>query len=281
MDKTILTEGYDPFREEAIERGFYSEELMTKLAEVGSLQNLPKEFIIPQEVLDIYKTSHDVSPEWHVKMQAAFQKGTDNSVSKTINMQAGCTIEDVSNAYMLAYETGCKGVTIYRDGSKEDQVLSFGTNGHKPEATIPQELPSELEAKRYKLSTGHGSMYVNLSTHQGNLVEIFANQGKAGGCDSALIEAITRLATLCLKGGIESNVIANQLRGITCCPAWDDGVLVKSGPDAIGIALQRFAGSNISPVPDRSGLLCPDCYGLVVTEEGCLTCHSCGWSKCV
>ena len=282
MDKTILTEGYDPFREEAIERGFYSEELMVKLAEVGTLNNLPQGFDIPQEVLDIYKTSHDISPEWHVKMQAAFQKDTDNSVSKTINMQAECTVQDIYDAYMFAYETGCKGVTVYRDGSKSNQVLSFGENGHQPENTIPRVRPPEVDGKSYKIRTGHGNMYITLN-YVGDriLIETLASQGKAGGCDSAQTEAITRLATLCLKNNVDPKEISAQLRGITCCPIWDDGVSVKSGPDAIAIAMERFLGSTTSPVPDRSGLLCPDCFNPVDYQEGCMNCHSCGWSKCL
>ena len=282
MDKTILTEGYDPFREEAIERGFYSDELMTKLAEVGSLGNLPKDFDIPSDVLSIYKTSHDVPASWHIRMQAAFQRGTDNSVSKTINMPTNCSILDIAEAYMLAYETGCKGVTVYRDGSKNNQVLSFGTNGHKPENSIPLARPPEVDGKSYKIRTGHGNMYITLN-YVGDriLIETLASQGKAGGCDSAQTEAITRLATLCLKNNVDPKEIASQLRGITCCPIWDDGVNVKSGPDAIAIALERFLGSPTSAVPDRSGLLCPDCYIPVVFEAGCPTCHSCGWSKCI
>lgn len=279
MDQTILTEGYDPFREEAISKGFYSEELMVKLAEVGSLRDLPKGFDVPQDVLSVYKTSHDISPEWHIKMQAAFQRETDNSVSKTINMRAEATVEDVSDAYMLAYEMDCKGVTVYRDGSKGGQVLSFGANGDKPAELSVR--PAELEGRTYKMRTGHGNMYITLNYSGTGLVEAFAMQGKAGGCDSAQMEAITRLVTLCFKGGIDPKEIASQLRGITCCPIWDDGVSVKSGPDAIGIALERFIGSPTSPVPDRSGLLCPDCFNPVDYQEGCLNCHSCGWSKCL
>lgn len=283
MDHTILTEGYDPFREKAMEGGYYSEELMSTLAEVGSLEALPKEMkdTIPKDVLSVFRVSHDISPEWHVYMQAAFQENTDNSVSKTINLPAKATVEDVRESYIQAFTLGCKGVTVYRDGSKSDQVLSFGSNGRSPTTNILPTRPRSVDGKTEKVVTGHGNIYVTLNHWDGELREVFATQGKAGGCDAAQMEAVSRLTTLCLKGGIDPKEVSAQLRGITCCPAWDDGIQVRSGPDAIAIAMDRFLGSPISPIPDRGGLVCPDCYSFVISQEGCMDCPTCGWSKCV
>ena len=122
MDNDELLEVNPYFEKVAKERGFYSRELMDAIARKGSIRDMKE---IPEDVRQVFVTAHDVTPEWHVRMQAAFQKYTDNAVSKTVNLPRDATVEDVLKVYDLAYELGCKGVTIYRDGSKENQVLSF------------------------------------------------------------------------------------------------------------------------------------------------------------
>ena len=320
MDNTRLVEGNPYFEAVARHEGFYSTELMEQLAEKGSLAELDGE--IPQWVKDVFRTSHDITPEWHVRMQAAFQRYTDNSVSKTINFPHSATGEDVAEAYVLAYETGCKGITVYRDGSKAGQVLSTGEtgkyvlNGVEGHAAAPiteaglahrkpQQRPQQIKGVTERVRTGHGNMYVTINfDDEDKPFEVFGTLGKAGGCDSAQLEAISRLVSLALRSGIEPHEVISQLRGITCCPAWDSGTLVRSSPDAVALALERQLAEEaddlarratdavqlkFSAEPVRLGMngngdyvtrKCPDCNAPVIAQEGCLMCVSCGWNRC-
>ena len=320
MDNTRLVEGNPYFEAVARHEGFYSTELMEQLAEKGSLAELDGE--IPQWVKDVFRTSHDITPEWHVRMQAAFQRYTDNSVSKTINFPHSATGEDVAEAYMLAYETGCKGITVYRDGSKAGQVLSTGETGKHvlngveghaaapvTEAGLahrkPRQRPQQIKGVTERVRTGHGNMYVTINfDDEDKPFEVFGTLGKAGSCDSAQLEAISRLVSLALRSGIEPHEVISQLRGITCCPAWDSGTLVRSSPDAVALALERQLAEEaddlarratdavqlkFSAEPVRLGMngngdyvtrKCPDCNAPVIAQEGCLMCVSCGWNRC-
>ena len=248
MDNTRLVEGNPYFEAVARNEGFYSQELMEQLAQKGSLHDLD----VPEWVKDVFRTSHDITPEWHVRMQAAFQEYTDNSVSKTINFPNSATVAEVAEAYMLAYETGCKGITVYRDGSKEGQVLSTGGTGSQasedgetgevsPAVRVMRDRPRQIQGITERVHTGHGNMYVTINfQEEGKPFEVFSTLGKAGGCDSAQLEAISRLASLALRSGVGVQDVVEQLKGITCCPFWDEGTLVRSGPDAVALALQRF-----------------------------------------
>ena len=313
MDRTRLVEVNPYFEAVARSEGFYSQELMEQLAETGSLEELD----VPGWVKDIFRVSRDISPEWHVRMQAAFQTHTDNSVSKTINFPYDATTGDISQAYMLAYETGCKGITVYRDGSKSEQVLSTGdTTKHgsdAPAEEVPayratRARPREIHGVTERVRTGHGNMYITVNfDDQQQPFELFSTLGKAGGCDSAQLEAISRLVSLALRSGIDAQNIVDHLRGITCCPAWDEGTLVRSAPDAVALALERHlrshgTGTDGSPAsaPEATQLRfmteavawkeggyqsshrCPDCNGPVEFREGCLSCADtfCGWNKC-
>ena len=306
MDNTRLVEGYPYFQAVARHEGFYSPELMEQLAERGSLETID----VPQWVKDVFRTSHDISPEWHVRMQAAFQKHTDNSVSKTINFPKDATVDEVRRAYMLAYDLGCKGITVYRDGSKDGQVLSFaGSKEHEepePSQTLtPRERPQTTQGVTERVRTGHGNMYVTINFEEDTKpFEVFGALGKAGGCDSAQLEAISRLVSLALRSGIDPANVIEQLRGITCCPAWDSGTLVRSSPDALALAMERHldahghrAGARDStgtamqltftPQPvsangngHQPAKKCPDCNGSVIFQEGCQSCVACGWNKC-
>ena len=302
MDNTRLVEGNPFFEAVARKEGFYSQELMEQLAERGSVRSLDD---MPQWVKLLFITSHDVTPAWHVRMQGAFQVSTDNAVSKTINFPHEATIEDVADSYMLAYKLGCKGITIYRDGSKENQVLSPGQGQGEAEtpprdeaaALAPRVRPQGMPGLTERLRTGHGNMYITINFDEENKpFEVFSTLGKAGGCDSAQLEAISRLVSLALRSGITSQEVVDQLRGITCCPIWDSGVLVRSGPDAVALALERALSG---PAPqargqlklfsareshtgngDRPGSRCPDCNTPLAYQEGCLLCTSCGWNRC-
>ena len=283
MDNDRLIEVNPYFEAVAKQEGFYSEELMQELTQKGSLETLE----VPPWVKEVFRVSHDISPEWHVKIQAAFQKHTDNSVSKTINFPHSATKEDVANAYMLAYETGCKGITIYRDGSKDNQVLSIGTTEHQIELplhvnghAIPKNRPQVMKGVTERVLTGHGKMYITINFDDtGKPFEVFSALGKAGGCDSAQLEAISRLTALALRSGVDPSQVIDQLRGITCCPAWDDGTLVRSGPDALAIALSRHLENHVD-IGDWRLTKCPECDGQTYYQEGCVKCMSCGWNRC-
>ena len=305
MDNTKLVEGNPYFEAVARQEGFYSEELMEDLARTGSLEHLD----IPQWVKDVFRVSHDIEPDWHVKMQGAVQKYVDNSVSKTINFPSDATVDEIAGAYMLAYELGCKGITVYRDGSKSGQVLSTGETGKTEEEAedflTPRQRPQSIRGVTERVRTGHGNMYVTINFDEADTpFELFGNLGKAGGCDSAQLEAISRLVSLALRSGIEPNTVIEQLRGITCCPAWDEGTLVRSGPDAVALALERHTGETHTQAEATELQLkftpqvlgngnghgrgneilnarkCPECNTPVIFEEGCMKCVACGWNKC-
>ena len=324
MDNTRLVEGNAFLEAVARHEGFYTPELMERLASVGSLEDLH----VPEWVKNVFRVSHDIDPRWHVRMQAAFQEYTDNAVSKTINFSHEATVDDVAEAYRSAYTLGCKGITVYRDGSKAEQVLSTGSGSQEtaddnladpndPDAVkiiglgsrVPRRRPRQIHGITERVRTGHGNMYVTVNMDaDGMPFEVFGAMGKAGGCDAALLEAVSRLVSLALRAGIDPSEVTRQLRGITCCPAWDNGVLVGSGPDAVALVLDNIinggdalesapAGVQLSlaggptengsnghapgPVyPTGFSQRCPECNGGVVNQEGCLTCYSCGWNKC-
>ena len=275
MDRTRLVEGNNYFEAVARNEGFYSEELMEQLAAVGSLEDLD----VPGWVKEVFRVSHDIDPRWHVKMQGAFQKYTDNAVSKTINFPHDATVADVAEAYQSAYSLGCKGITVYRDGSKAEQVLSTGAtdaastdgavgNGtptavveiEVPGPRVPRERPRQIHGITERVRTGHGNMYVTVNMDGDNRpFEVFGTMGKAGGCDAALLEAVSRLVSLALRAGIDTSEVTRQLRGITCCPAWDDGTLVRSGPDAVAIVLDKLTEgmAGESGAPDGVQLTLP------------------------
>ena len=270
MDRTRLVEGNNYFEAVARNEGFYSEELMEQLAAVGSLEDLD----VPGWVKDVFRVSHDIDPRWHVKMQGAFQKYTDNAVSKTINFPHDATMADVAEAYQSAYALGCKGITVYRDGSKAEQVLSTGATDAASESgasaavveievpgpRVPRERPRQTRGITERVRTGHGNMYVTVNLDDaGRPFEVFGTMGKAGGCDAALLEAVSRLVSLALRAGIDTSEVTRQLRGITCCPAWDDGTLVRSGPDAVAIVLDKLTEGTAgeSGAPDGVQLTLP------------------------
>lgn len=265
----------------------------------------------------IYRTAMKVSAEAHVKMQAVWQKHVTNSVSKTINLPNSATVQDVKDAYRLAWETGCKAVTVYRDGSKSMQVLETGATKEEDVSgedhlKVPRQRPVSVTGVTDRVRTGHGTMFVNITfDEEGHPFEVFATLGKSGSSDSAYLEAIARLSSMSLRAGIDPEQIIDQLKGITDVPAWDGGTLVRSAPDAVALALSRhltkedsrnnitsmvgnsaqlglFPSSTTSldspDIPDTpdtpSGAKCPDCSGYLLHQEGCLSCLDCGYSKC-
>jgi len=226
---------------------------------------------------DYFVTAHDIAPEGHIKMQAAFQKYVDNSVSKTINLPHGATLKDVEKAYLLAYDLGTKGITIYRDGCREDQVLMKGAPAEK---RLPQERPDTLTSVTDKIKTGFGNLYVTITYFNQKPFEVFASIGKSGYTTMADAEAIGRLVSLALRSGVDPKEVVNQLKGIGGSePIFTEGGLVTSIPDAIAKVLERHFGEVKNNAKDLFQSICRMC-GATLPDEKCPTCPNCGWNKC-
>ncbi|NLL05431.1 MAG: vitamin B12-dependent ribonucleotide reductase [Clostridiaceae bacterium] len=260
MDNDELIEVNPLFKQIAVIDGFYSDELMRRIANKGTIHGFPE---IPKSVQKVFVTSHDISPQWHVKMQAAFQKYTDNAVSKTVNLRNEATKEDVSEVFLQAYKTYCKGVTIYRDGSRDLQVLNIGkvkgkeqelsseqTDKTSVNSIVPRQRPEIATGFTEKVKIGCGNLYVTVNYDENGICEVFTNTGRAGGCPSQS-EATARLVSIALRSGIDHKHIVEQLKGIRCpSTIRQKGLKVMSCPDAIGRLIEKVAkiqnGSNIA-----------------------------------
>lgn len=286
----------NPIFEKAVrDAGLYSQDLMEKVSETGSISHLEE---IPEDLKKVFVTSHDISPEWHIRMQAAFQKYTDNAVSKTINFKRDATREDIRMSFELAYELGCKGVTVYRDGSRENQVLNVGSKISEEDKlkVSPRKRPQITNGVTQKIETGCGHLYVTINSDEIGACEVFTQMGKVGGCASAQLEAIGRLVSLCLRSNVKIESIIRQLKGIRCpSPMWHKGEMITSCSDGIAKSLESFLqidngmqnpNKKLNPeIPTtkrryRASGICPDCGSQIEHSEGCLKCNSCGWSKC-
>lgn len=292
------------FERKIKDAGLYSEELMETISEAGSLKDIPE---IPDEIKRVFITSHDISPEWHIKMQAAFQNYTDNAVSKTINFPEHAGKDDIKRSFLLAYELNCKGVTVYRDGSRENQVLSTGKKSLPADVLSEQRIsprtrPELMTGLTRRVETGCGHLYITINSDDTGAFEIFTQMGKVGGCASAQLEAVARLASLCLRSNVKVESLVHQLKGIRCpSPMWYHGSVISSCADGIARSLESFISlhkdghlngfSSSDPdvvLPDNPGIskrrtvggVCPDCGGTVEFSEGCKKCQFCGWSKC-
>ena len=226
-------------------------------------------------------TALTISPEDHINMQAVWQKhGNTNATSKTINLKESESVSAVKNAYNLAWETGCKGITVYRQGSRDIEVLNTGKTEEK--SIIPKEQwirPDSLQSVTTKKNTGHGALYITEGYQEQVIREVFLSMGKAGGCESANMEAVARLVSIALQYNVPKAVIVKQLEGITCCPAWDKGVLVKSPMDALANLLKEEIDGNALAL-ETTGFSCPECNSELISESGCFNCPKCGYSKC-
>ncbi len=276
----------NPYFEQAARKGeFYSPELMRELAEGKKLHDIPG---IPEEIKRLFVCAHDISPEWHVRMQAAFQKFTDSAVSKTVNFPYEATPEDVTKVYTLAYHEGLKGITIYRDRSREGQVLTVGKKRGKTEGKlVPRKRPKVTRGITERVSTGCGYIYITVNFDEQGIAEVFSTLGKAGGCAAAQLEAISRLISLALRSGVDVNSVAGHLRGIRCPSiAWEQGRAVMSCADAIATVLQKYANnedssnSKVSEVVKSWAGQCPECGSPLIYQEGCNICLNCGFTKC-
>ncbi|NLN49706.1 MAG: TSCPD domain-containing protein [Clostridiales bacterium] len=251
MDNDELPEVNPLFEKIAKEKGFYSIELMRRIAESGSISNIKE---IPEDIRRIFVTAHDIDPVWHIKMQAVFQKYTDNAVSKTVNFKNEATKDDVRDVYLHAYRLGCKGVTIYRDGSRDSQVLNIGAVNKNDNNIKEAEEPKVLKARvrpdvtigiTEKIKIGCGNLYVTVNSDDNGICEVFANLGRAGGCPSQS-EATSRLISIALRAGVDIKEIIEQLRGIRCHTTLrQKGLKVLSCPDAIGRTLEKVLNLQV------------------------------------
>ncbi len=297
LEGTKLIEVNPHFERIARERGFWSRELAERIAEKGSLLEFEE---IPDNVKRVFVTAHDITPLEHIMMQAAFQKYVDNAVSKTVNFPHVATTEDVKDVYLLAYKLGCKGVTVYRDGSREEQVLTKGTE-QKAESKetvkepvdlrqkiVPRSRPDVINGSTRLMKTGCGNLYVTINEdEEGHLFELFTSMGKAGGCAASQSEAIGRLVSLAFRSNIEPDEVVKQLKGISChSHAWVEGGKITSCSDAIAKSLEKYLtrGNGGNGEKSYKAVMfigrCPECGGAVEHESGCAVCHNCGFTKC-
>ncbi|MDO6354634.1 vitamin B12-dependent ribonucleotide reductase [Caloramator sp. CAR-1] len=298
LDNEKLVEVHYLFEKVMRERGLYSKELMDKIAEHGTIQEIEE---IPLDIKRIFVTAHDISPVYHIRMQAAFQKWTDNAVSKTVNFKKDATIEDVKTVYLLAYKLGCKGVTIYRDGSREGQVINVGLKEKNDDSsTKPRVRPEVTMGITEKVRIGCGNLYITVNYDENGICEVFTNLGKAGGCPSQS-EATARLVSIALRSGMDVKEIIEQLKGIRCHStlrqmATNKDIKVLSCPDAIAKTIEKLVNlkelekikESISADMEIKNLietkenkiLCPECGNPITHEGGCVICPNCGYSKC-
>ena len=315
MDDDELPQVDPYFAEVAKREGFYSDALMRRIAKEGTLAHIDE---VPEHVKRVFVTAHDISPKYHIRMQSAFQRHTDNAVSKTVNFRNEATREEVAEVFTLAYKLGCKGVTIYRDGSRSGQVLYVGDKKKDgAEATpvvravTPRPRPEITRGITEKVVIGCGNLYVTVNYDDEGICEVFANLGRAGGCPSQS-EAASRLISTALRSGMDVNAVIEQLKGIRCLStvrqrATNPNIKVLSCPDAIGKVLEKVAkikaqedaermhSAVIPPiekepltdgcevmdgVPAEVGAPCPECGAQLEHEGGCVICRACGYSKC-
>jgi len=340
MDKDRLVYRNELLDRALIEAG-YSDEARTRICDrLASGESLQALTDLPQWLRDTFRTTMDIPTEWHIRHQAAFQAHVDNAVSKTINMPNSATVQDVREAYLLAYKLGCKGVTIYRDRSRSEQVLNVGdTTAARDAAPVsgvevkgettsteantdtshltpdtappagrkPRPRPRVTVGTTERIRTGFGKLYVTINEDEHGPCEVFCAIGKPGGEMRAMAEAIGRLISMALRAGVQPQAIIKHLRGIRGSePTWDEGRLVLSCPDAIGISLENYLrekglltenGNGHAQAADEDEteavvrmpvpmdllekpLGCPDCGGSVEYADNCLVCRYCGYSKC-
>jgi ribonucleoside-diphosphate reductase alpha chain len=300
LDGEALLEVHPEFKRTAETRGFYSEELVRKVAAAGTLKHLPE---VPDRWRRVFVSARDVSPEAHLRMQAAFQNHTDNAVSKTVNFANETTEVDVRRVYELAVDLGVKGVTVYRDGCRSGQpmarVVETAPAAGEPGAEkTPQPrpakrpVPDEAQGIRYRVPTNLGDAYVTITEDVHGARELFTNLGKSGSDIQALSEALSRIISTSLGYGVPLESLAKQMLNITSQPVFHKDGVVKSLPDGIGQAMLRHLTrgqarggaleNHVRGVGTPTGALCPECGIPLVFEEGCNggKCRGCGYANC-
>ncbi len=289
MDGERLIE-VNPYFEKALKScDLYTPELMEAVTNVGSIASFD---FLPQQIRDVFVTAMDISAEAHLRMQAAFQKYTDNAVSKTVNLPNNATVQDIDHIYRLAYTLGCKGVTIYRDGSKSGQVLNIGSKkeekaqSSQQATSVVRQRPDIVEGFTQKVKTGLGVLYLTVNEVDGQPFEVFTTIGKSGRSITAKAEAIGRLVSLCFRSGVPVRDVVQQLKGIGGeHPVFQKKGILLSIPDAISWVLENRYLKDEAPVPankdqDLQNPSCPECGSEMTFQEGCHICQNCGYSRC-
>ncbi|WP_226846913.1 vitamin B12-dependent ribonucleotide reductase [Dehalogenimonas etheniformans] len=314
MDGTKMVEVNPYFERASVEGGFFSKEMMEKLAGGAHLEDFKD---VPEATKKLFITAHNITPAGHVKIQAVFQKYTDNAVSKTVNFPANATVADVDKVYLMAFDDKLKGITIYRDGCKADQPMSTGKTEAKPEVAVvaapakpvgPRERAKVTTGVTERIKTGCGNIYITINADETGICEVFSHLGKAGGCATAQLESTCRLVSLALRSGVPVETVAKQLKGIRCPSiAWDAGKSVLSCADAIATVLENYLANGTSVKVETKaepngngngnghgekkaikdfGLVkniagqCVECGSILVYQEGCFICPGCGFTKC-
>ena len=273
-----------------------------------------------EDLPDYVVTSHEIDPYFRVKMQGVIQKYTDSSISSTINLAEDIDVETVADIYITAYKEGLKGVTVYREGSREGILQTDGQAEPQDEALSAPATPDQIAAAGFhprqrpavtsgiteRINTGEGKIYITINEDEHGICEVFSTIGKAGGNAAAQSEAISRLISIALRSGVDPHELIRELKGISGPnPVWENGELILSTPDAIGKALERYlqrqAGQGFQNVAEdpaavslqdasppsfvqssapKTMTTCPECGSTVAHENSCLMCKHCGWSKC-
>lgn len=278
--------------------GWHSDEIMARVAKTGSCQNVAG---VPAHVQELFKISGEIECSWHVKMQAAFQRHTEDAVSKTINLRKEATVEDVEEAYSLAWKLGCKGITVYRDGSRSKQVLSAGEALTQAEAPKPRRNLKSVakvggvrrrHGETLSVETAYGTVHVTINQHpdDGEPFECFVELGKSGTETKALTESLGRVASLYLSSPSTDSprkileMIADQFGGIGggSQAGFGDGK-VLSAPDGVARAILHYLNHEGADtiVPTKRLDICPKCSQATLTKgAGCDLCQACGFSSC-
>ena len=264
-------------------QGWLTDEVQRLLGEGVPPREIPP---IPKALAEVMVTAHEVSPKGHVRIQAAFQKYTDNAVSKTVNLPASAAVGDVDETYRLAFRLGCKGITVYRDGCRDHQVITSSRTSREQASGANNLRPRvrTTAGTTTKFRMGCGTLFVTVNRDDQGLCEVFANLGKAGGCP-AQSEATCRAISVALRSGVEPGVLSEQLRGIRCLSTIarrqsGQEIEVLSCPDAIARAIEEALGASPEPLATSATSTCPDCHYPFRKEAGCNVCDNCGFSKC-
>lgn len=262
---------------------------MTDAVREALLEGVPATEVqtIPRDLAEALVTAHEVTPEWHVRMQAAFQEHIDNAVSKTVNLPADASLADVDKVFRMAFELGCKGTTVYRDGSRQGQTFSTGKGPREARAAtllVPRPRGRVTTGKTLKFRMGCGTLFVTVNRDDEGICEVFANLGKAGGCPSQS-EATCRAVSVALRAGVDPRELVDQLQRIRCLSTaaarkTKRGIDVLSCPDAIAQAMGEAMSETSTPAPSRARNVCPECGAALRKQEGCLACY-CGFTRCL
>ncbi len=286
---------FSPLFLEACKKHNVPQDVLDEVGRKGSCQGVEG---VPLEIQRLFKGAMDIHYEDHIAMQAAVQKNLDNAVSKTINLPNTATVEMIKDCYKMAYDMGCKGITVYRDGCKEG-VVTVGTTD-KPEETIGPARgeviprPDSTQGVTRRLDTGCGKLYLTANfDDDGNIIETFITTGSDGGC-LIFTEATSRLISLAIRGGIPVEEVIEQLNSTHPCPSYMMAHATgrkaskgKSCASAIANVLKELQKA-ITPVGGKKSIdekvstreKCPNCGSGTIQVEGCTSCPECGYSRC-